>query len=294
MVPFRDRLHHPSIILADGAMGTMLLERGLKPGDCPERVNLENPDLLEDITRRYLAAGAEIVQTNTFGGSPLRLTLHGLESRYEEINARAVAAARSAASDRAYIAASFGPSGRLLEPYGDAPKHMVLESFRKQAVVLVAEGVDAVCVETMIDIAEATLAIRAIRSVSHSIPVIATMTFDQTSHGFFTVMGSGIVQAVEGLTAAGADCVGANCGNGIAAMIAIAREFRKSTTMPVAIRSNAGLPLMEAGRAFYPETPDYMAEQSRTLSALGVTIIGGCCGTTPEHITALKRVLLPR
>jgi 5-methyltetrahydrofolate--homocysteine methyltransferase len=291
MIPFRERLLQPGIILADGAMGTMLLERGVKPGDCPERINLDNPPLLEEIARRYHAAGAEIVQTNTFGGSPLALSRHGLESRMEEINARGVAAARRAVSDHAYVSASFGPSGRLLEPYGDTSEAVIFEAFRSQAAVLVAEGVDIVCVETMIDMAEAVLAVRAIRSVSASIPIIATMTFEQTPRGFFTVMGTDIPGAAEGLRAAGADIVGANCGNGIVAMAAIARDFRACTAIPVAVRANAGLPRMEDGKPLYPESPAFMADESRAIIALGVKIIGGCCGTTPEHVAALKKII---
>jgi 5-methyltetrahydrofolate--homocysteine methyltransferase len=293
MIPFQERLRQPGIILADGAMGTMLLERGVKPGDCPERINIDNPALLEEITRRYHAAGAEIVQTNTFGGSPLQLSRHGLESRTEEINARAVAAARRVVSDRAYVSASFGPSGRILEPYGDAAEEMVFDSFRTQAAALIAEGVDIVCVETMIDLAEAVLAIRAVRSISASIPIIATMTFENTPRGFFTVMGTDIPGAAGGLSAAGADIVGANCGNGIATMALIAREFRACGAIPVAVRANAGIPRMEDGKPVYPESPAFMAEESRAISALGVKIIGGCCGTTPEHVAELRRIIGP-
>jgi 5-methyltetrahydrofolate--homocysteine methyltransferase len=291
MIAFRERLRRPGTILADGAMGTMLLERGVKPGDCPERINIDNPALLEEISRKYHAAGAEIVQTNTFGGSPLQLSRHGLDSRMEEINARGVAAARRAVSDAGYVAASFGPSGRVLEPYGDTSQEMVYEAFRKQAAVLVAEGVDLVCVETMIDVTEAVLAVRAIRSVSTSITVAATMTFEQTARGFFTIMGTDIPGAAEALCAAGADIVGANCGNGIAAMAAIAQEFRACTAAPVAVRANAGLPGISNGKPVYPETPDFMAGQSRAIIAFGVKIIGGCCGTTPEHTAALRRLL---
>jgi 5-methyltetrahydrofolate--homocysteine methyltransferase len=168
---------------------------------------------------------------------------------------------------------------------------MVYDAFRRQAAILIAEGVDIVCVETMIDLAEAVLAIRAVRSVSASIPVIATMTFEQTPRGFFTIMGTDIPGAAVGLNAAGADIVGANCGNGIAAMALIAREFCACAKAPVAVRANAGIPRMEGGKPVYPESPAFMAEESRAISALGVKIIGGCCGTTPEHVAELRRMI---
>jgi 5-methyltetrahydrofolate--homocysteine methyltransferase len=288
MLPLRERLLQPGVILADGAMGTMLLQRGLKPGECPERFNIEKPEVLEEIAHLYLKAGAEIVQTNTFGGSPLKLAHYGLEGKTEEINIRAVSAARRAIGNRAYLSGTCGPSGRMLEPYGEASPEMVFESFLRQLKVLITEGVDLISIETMTDLTEAKLAVRAARLLSSSVPVCATLTFDATPRGFFTIMGTSIDQAVEGLTQAGADLIGSNCGNGILNMIEIAKEFVGKSRLPVVIQSNAGIPKIEDGVAVYPETPDFMAEQSRVLFKLGVKIIGGCCGTTPEHIAAMK------
>lgn len=292
--PFAHRLRQAGVIIADGAMGTMLFQRGLRPGDCPERITLDAPAILGEIARLYLAAGAEIVQTNTFGASPLKLASYGLESRTGEINARAVEAVRAAVDDRAYIAASCGPSGRILEPYGDAAPELVYESFRSQVSAIVTAGVDLICIETMTDLHEATLAIKAAKSVSSSTPVSASMTFDPTPKGFRTVMGTSIEQAVRGLTDAGADIIGSNCGNGIQRMVAIAEEFMRLTTLPVIIQSNAGLPAIKDGQTVYPETPEFMTQESRKLIAAGVKIVGGCCGTTPEHIAALVRALRDR
>lgn len=291
LIPLAQRLRQPGVIVADGAMGTMLLQSGLKLGECPERINLDAPSTLETIARMYLEAEAEIIQTNTFGGSPLKLAMYGLEDQTEEINARAVQAVRNVVGDRAYISASCGPCGRILEPYGDASAELVRESFKRQLKAIVAAGVDLICIETMTDLHEATLAIRAAKSLAPSIPVFATMTFDPTPKGFRTIMGTSIKQAVEGLTDMGADVIGSNCGNGILNMCTIAEEFVKLSRLPVIIQSNAGLPTIKDGKAIYPESPEFMAEQSRKLIKLGVRIIGGCCGTSPEHTSALAKTV---
>lgn len=281
------------ILVGDGAIGTLLIERGLASGESPEAWNLSRPEVLEEIARRYREAGADLIQTNSFGASPLKLARHGLSERAEEINRRAVEIARSGAGGGALIAASCGPSGRILRPYGDADPQEVFESFLRQARALVAAGAQAVCVETMSDLAEAMLAVKAAKSVSPALPVLATMTFDRTRRGFFTIMGNDVSSAAAGLADAGADVVGSNCGNGIENMIAIAREFRATTRLPLLIRSNAGMPQIDGERAVYPESPAFMAEKSRELVEAGVSIIGGCCGTTPEHVRALRAMVEP-
>lgn len=286
-----DRLIEGEVLVADGAMGTMLLQRGLKAGDCPERMNLEQPEILEEIAKLYLQAGADIIQTNTFGASPLKLSQYSLRDRTEEINAEAVRAVRKVIGDGAYLSASCGPCGRLLKPHGDVSPQEVAETFRRQMKALVLEGVDMICIETMTDLEEARLAIEASKSVSPFTPVCATMTFDPTPNGFFTIMGVSIEQAARGLAHAGADIIGSNCGNGIENMIKIAAEFRKHTTLPLIIQSNAGLPEMKENQLVYSETPEFFAEGSRELLECGVNIIGGCCGTTPDHIAAIRKVV---
>jgi len=289
MLPILERLKSPGVLVADGAMGTMLLERGLEMGQCPEKMNLERPEVLTEIARLYLEAGADIIQTNTFGGSPLKLAQYDLDRQTEEINVAAVRAVRKAIGDKAYLSASCGPCGRLLKPYGDAEPSEVAEGFRRQIRALVAQGVDMICVETMTDLAEARLAVEAARAVAGDIAVAATMTFDATPRGFFTMMGVSIQQAVEGLSEAGADIVGSNCGNGIENMLKIAAEFAEHSSLPLLIQSNAGLPELKDGKAVYSEKPEFMAEESMKLVDCGVRIIGGCCGTTPEHIAALRK-----
>jgi 5-methyltetrahydrofolate--homocysteine methyltransferase len=289
--PLLERLAVGDILVADGAMGTMLFARGLQPGDCPEKVNLEHPDWLEEIARAYLEAGAEIIQTNTFGGSPLKLAQYGLDARTEEINIAAVRAVRRAVGDRALVSASCGPTGRMLLPYGDVEPDTMREAFERQLGAVLAEGVDIVCVETMTDLNEAKIAVQTARRLSPEVPIMATMTFDPTPRGFFTVMGVSVEQAAHGLAEAGANIVGSNCGNGIENMVKIAAEFRKRTELPLIIQSNAGLPEMRDGQAVYTETPEFMAEKAQQLLDIGISIIGGCCGTTPGHIRALRAVV---
>lgn len=267
------------------------MKRGLSPGACPERMNLDAINVLEDIAGEYFEAGAELIQTNTFGASPLKLDAYGLRERAEEINQRAVDAVRRAVGDRAYVSASCGPSGRILEPYGDTQEEVVYESFRRQIGALVAAGVDLICIETMTDLREAVLAVRAAKSVVGTIPVAVSMTFDPTPGGFRTVMGNRIEDAVRELTEAGADIIGSNCGHGIQQMAKIAGEFLARSTLPVIIQSNAGLPIVRGGEVIYPEDPFFMAGECSKLASAGVRIIGGCCGTTPAHIAAIASAL---
>lgn len=290
------RIKAGEVLVADGAIGTMLIGKGFNSGECLESINLSQPEIIEDIARRYLKAGAEIIQTNTFGASPLKLSLYSLDDRIDEINRSAVRAVKQAVGDDACISGSCGPSGRILRPFGDADPDDVFRSFKMQMAALVKGGVDLVCIETMTDINEAILAVKAARSVSQSIPVMATMTFDSTPRGFHTIMGVSTETAAIELEKAGADIIGSNCGNGIEKMIEIARDFKKYTSLPLIIQSNAGLPEMKGDRLIYRETPEFMAEKARELVSAGVSIIGGCCGTTPEHIAAIRKMVdsLPR
>ncbi len=287
MLTFRQRLASNTII-GDGGWGALLGDRGLPAGAAPERWTLEKPEIIEEIARAYVDARAELITTNTFGGSPIRLAQHRLGDRVEEINRRAVEIVRKAAAGRAFVSASIGPTGRLLAPLGDADPADVERGFAQQAGVLVDAGADLVCIETMTDLEEALLAVRAVRSVSAEIPVIATMTFDLTPRGPFTVMGVSVPQAAGALAAAGADVVGSNCGAGVEEMLVVAEAFLACANVPVAIQPNAGLPLLKDGRLTYPDSPARFAEAVAPLAARGVRILGGCCGTTPAHIHALR------
>ena len=291
MTTFVDRLNSGPILLADGAMGTMLIQSGLEPGHPPESVTLSNPGALEEVARVYLNAGADVIQTNTFGASPARLSTYGLDDKTEELNEAAVRAVRNVVADRAYVAGSCGPSGKLLQPYGDVAPEQLYEGFRRQTDSLIAAGVDCVFVETMIDLHEARLAVQAVKDSSSHTPVVVTMTFDPTPRGFYTIMGVDVETAAVQLAEAGADGVGSNCGNGIENMVAIARDFKAACDLPLIIQSNAGMPQTVGGEVVYGETPEFMAEEAKGLVSSGVSVIGGCCGTTPEHIAALRAVV---
>jgi 5-methyltetrahydrofolate--homocysteine methyltransferase len=285
------RLGRGEILVADGAMGSLLMERGLESGQCPEELNLTSPGLLEEIAGLYLEAGADIVQTNTFGGSPLKLAAFSLDHRAAEVNGEAVAAVRRAVDGRAYLSASCGPSGRILKPYGDTAPEEVGESFEVQMLAFAEAGCDLICIETMIDLQEMLLALSAAKRVAPGIPVMATMTFNSTPRGYFTVMGDTVAEAAGALADAGADVVGSNCGNGTENMIEIAREFREHTSLPLVIQSNAGLPEVHGGDVVYPESPEFMAGKVPELLDAGVSVIGGCCGTTPEHIHRIREAV---
>lgn len=287
MRSFRERLETGTIV-GDGGWGTMLAERGLPPGAPPELWTLERPDAIAQIARAYLDAGAELITTNTFGGSPMRLAQHHLEDHLEEVNRKGVEIVRNAVGGRALVSASMGPTGRLLAPLGDADPAAVLAGFERQAAALAEAGTDLVCIETMTDLEEAVLAVRAVRSVAPDLPVVATMTFEWTPRGAFTVMGTSVAAACEGLAAAGADVVGANCGGGMDETTRVAEECLRSTALPVAIQPNAGLPRLERGRLRWPAEPEAFAAALVALASKGVRVIGGCCGTTPEHIRALR------
>ena len=286
-----ERLKKGEILVADGAMGTMLFERGLRSGDCPELLNLSKPEILEEIAQIYFEAGADIIQTNTFGGSPPKLSDYGLEDKCEEINSKAVECVRKVIGDNAYISGSCGPSGRLLKPYGDTETEILLAGFERQMDALMKAGIDIICIETMTDLHEATLAVRAAKNINPDIPVMVSMTFDKIPKGYYTIMGVNIEDAVKGLEDAGADIIGSNCGNGIDNMIEIAIQIKELSDRPILIQSNAGIPENRNGEIVYPESPSYFEDKTLELIKAGVSIIGGCCGTTPEHILAIRKVV---
>lgn len=291
MASLLERIAAGETLLADGAMGTMLQARGLEPGGCPEAFNLERPEVLEEIARLYREAGSDIVLTNTFGGSPLKLSAYGLEERCEEIQRAGIRAARSGAGPGALVALSCGPCGHLLQPYGEADPGRVAEGFRRQIAAAAVEGIDLVCVETMTDLNEALLALGAAKEAAPGLPVSVTMTFDETPRGFYTIMGTSVERAGGALAEAGADLIGSNCGNGVEAMVRIAAELGAQGALPLVIQSNAGLPRIRGAEIVYPESPEFMAARVPALLESGVRLLGGCCGTTPAHIARFRRAL---
>jgi 5-methyltetrahydrofolate--homocysteine methyltransferase len=279
------------VLVADGGWGTMLMRRGLSLGACPELWCLERPDDVREVARGYAAAGAEVLMTNSFGASRLALERHGLADRAAEINERAARLSREAAGPDRFVFGSVGPTGRLLVA-GDVTPESLAEAFGEQAAALVAGGVDALCVETMIDVEEARLAVRAAREHG-GITVACTFTFQKSAHGaYHTAMGVTPEAAVRAALAAGADIVGANCGRGIAEMVEIVRAMRAlEPEAPILAQANAGLPVHVDGGDVYPETPESMAARVPELVDAGAGIVGGCCGTTPAHVLAMRRAV---
>jgi 5-methyltetrahydrofolate--homocysteine methyltransferase len=289
-LPFLQAIRERVLVL-DGAMGTMLQERGLKPGQSPEELNLTMPDVVASVHREYLEAGADILVTNTFGGTREKLAHYGLEDRLGEINARAVEIARQVAGGHAYVAASMGPTGRFVEPVGDLSFDAMAGLFREQAAALIGAGADLITLETFLDIKEARAAVIAIREISPTIPVIAMLTFDDNGR---SVLGTPPEAAAITLEGVGADIVGSNCGLGVDGIYDILAAMRRVTRLPLISQANAGLPVLKDGRTVFPGTPEEMTAFHDRMLALGVRIIGGCCGTTPAHIRAIKEALAER
>jgi 5-methyltetrahydrofolate--homocysteine methyltransferase len=288
-----DRIIQGEILVCDGATGSLLMDRAREylQGTCPEFINLSHPEIIEDISGLYIKAGADIIETNTFGGSPLKLADYSLDDKTEEINNAAIIAAKSASKNKAYIAASIGPSGRLLKPFGDTEPKEIYDSFYRQIKVIIDTGADMIIIETMTDLNEASLAVEATRNISSSIPIAVSMTYNSTPRGYFTIMGISVEVASNKLGDLGVDIIGSNCGNGIENLVLIAKEHKKHSTLPLLIQANAGIPELREATPVYPESPEFMAENCKELIETGVSIIGGCCGTTPEHINAIRKLV---
>lgn len=275
-------------VVTDGAWGTELQARGLQSGDLPDLWNLTHPERVAAVAQAYVAAGSRVILTNTFGANRLRLTGHGLADRVAEINQRGVELSRQAAGTRAYVFASIGPSGRMLMT-GDTSAAELTEAFTEQARALAAGGADALVVETMSDLEEAKLALAAAKATG--LPVVVCMVFDAGRDKDRTMMGATPEQVAHELTAAGADVIGANCGVGIERYVPVCRRLKATTDRPVWIKANAGLPVLESGRVVYHTTPAEFAGHAPELVAAGASFIGGCCGTTPDFIRALRAQL---
>lgn len=291
MTNFFERLKQEKVLVSDGAIGSLLFEKGLNPGDCPERFNLEHPEVLAEIAQAYLQAGADIIQTNTFGASPLKLSDYNLDDKTKDINQKAVEIVKQVVNSKTFISGSVGPTGKMLLPYGDIEPTVMKENYKRQIGILIESGVDLLCIETMTDLNEAVIAIQSAREISSDIPIIATMTFDVIPQGCVTIMGHGLAKVCNKLEETGANVIGSNCGNGTKNMITIAKEFIANSKLPVIIQSNAGIPTIIDDQVFYQETPEEFANFTKILIELGVSIIGGCCGTTPNHIRAIRQIV---
>lgn len=277
-------------IITDGAWGTQLQAVGLAPGECPDLWNLSHPEQVVAVGRAYVDTGSQLILTNTFGANRIRLAEAGMAERAAEINRAGVELSRRAADGRALVAASLGPTGKMLMA-GDVTEEEVRDAFLEQARALSEAGADALVIETMSDVAEAVIAVAAARTTG--LPVIACAVFDSGKEKDRTMMGQTPEQVAGALVAAGADVVGANCGQGIAGFVPVCQRLKAAAAArPIWIKANAGLPELVDGSVVYRTTPAEFASWTPALLAAGASFLGGCCGTTPSHISALRAEVL--
>ena len=275
-------------VLTDGAWGTQMQARGLDVGACPDEWNLSNPQAVEEVARAYVDAGSQVIITNTFGATRFSLARHGLEDKVVEINRAGAEISKRAAGDRAKVFASIGPSGVMLM-MGEVAPDQLRDAFATQAQALADGGADGLVVETMSDPAEAKLAVEAARTTG--LPVVACMVFDSGKDHDRTMMGTTPEDAAKMLAEAGADCIGSNCGQGIEGFLPICQRLHAASDRPIWIKANAGLPEIVAGETVYKQTPEGFADHVPGLIEAGASFVGGCCGTTPEFIRAVRNRL---
>jgi 5-methyltetrahydrofolate--homocysteine methyltransferase len=290
MDDFLSRLKSGRVAVADGAMGTMLQSVGLPVGGSPEAWLLENPDPVCGVHRAYVEAGADLILTCTFGGTRTRLKRPGLSGRVAEVNRRAVEVAREAAGDRAYVAGDIGPLGEFLAPMGKITYEQAVDIFAEQARALAEAGVDVLYVETMSDLNEARAAVEGAQQVNSGVPITITLSFDRNG---WTNMGVSPEQAAKTLLAMGVDGIGANCGATLEMTEGALATMHEVAPQAILIaKPNAGKPRMVKREEVYDATPADMAEYARKFVALGARIVGGCCGSTPEHIRAIAQAMV--
>jgi len=279
------------VLVSDGAWGTFLQKKGLLPGECPEQWNIIRPNDVFDIAQSYIEAGSDMIETNSFGGNYFKLKGYGLQAQVFELNKAAAEISRKAAGSERFVLGSVGPTGKLLM-MEEVTELELYDAFKEQSMALEAGGADAIVIETMTDLEEARIAVKA-ASENTGCEVICTMTFDKILSGEYrTMMGISPAEMTETLVEAGAAIIGANCGNGIADMIGIVKEIRKvNAEVPILIHANAGMPQYCDGETTFPETPSDMAGRVKEIIDAGANIIGGCCGTTPDHIFKVHQVV---
>jgi 5-methyltetrahydrofolate--homocysteine methyltransferase len=281
-------------LLLDGGCGRALMERGFQAGECPEEWNISHPSEVEDIHRSFYAAGSDIVNTNTFGGTGMRLEAHGFSARAVEFNeaaARLATGVRDREFPGRWVAGDIGPCGRMVRPMGDAEPDALRATFAEQARALVAGGVDLLDIETMFDLTEASIAVEEAVRAAEGRPVLASMAFKPAARGFRTMMGVSPEQAVAALKDAGADLVGCNCEITCEPMAGLVPVMAGLAGGVTCAQPNAGQPRLEAGETVYLETPEHFASVVATYPSLGAGIVGGCCGTPPASIAALAAAL---
>lgn len=285
MSPLIEELLRHGPVVTDGAWGTQLQQRGLPSGDCPDAWNLSHASQVEEVPRAYVEAGSRIVLTNTFRANRLALASYGLAESVAEINRKGVEISLRAAGEQAMVFGSIGPSGKLLLTEEVSPDELQ-QAFEQQAVALADAGAAGLVVETMSDLVEAKIALAAAKSTG--LPVVACMVFDSGKDLDRTLMGNSAQSIASELTEAGADVIGANCGQGISSYINVCRQLRAATALPLWIKANAGVPQIVDGEVVYRTTAEEFAQFAPALVAAGAQFIGGCCGTDPEFISRLR------
>jgi len=285
---WRERLEEQGYLITDGAWGTQLSQKGLKAGEAPELWNVERPDDVLSVAVSYVEAGSDIILTNTFGGSSIKLSKSGLQQKARALNEKGARLSRQAAGQKTLVFASIGPCGDFMEPLGTLSRQSVVDSFAEQIEACMAGGADAVVAETFTDLEEAKAALEAARSVG-TFPVVVSMTYEKGQAGFATMMGVRPHQAAKELEEAGADAVGVNCGMGVDGAVDVVELLRQSTSLPIWAKPNAGLPQLVNGETVFKETPEQMAAKVPSLLRAGASHVGGCCGTTPAHLRAFVK-----
>lgn len=276
-------------LVGDGATGTQLQAAGLVSGQCAEAWNLSHPEAVAAVARAYAEAGAGVVTSNTFGGSPAKLASSGLEARCEELNALGVRLAREAVGEAVFVAGDLGPSGQLLEPYGDMPLAEARAGFIRQIAGLSEGGADCILIETMMDLTEAIIAVEAAREAAPDLPVYCTLSFQENGR---TVFGVTPEQAAERLAEAGVDGMGLNCGVGSVQAVGVVEAFVRATPLPVIVQPNAGMPRLVDGVTVFDETPEEIAANAKRFRDMGARWLGACCGSTPDHIRAIAQAVM--
>ena len=288
MKGFRERLQNNEVVVFDGGVGTYLYEKGIYINTCFDELNITNPDIVSEVHRDYVTAGADVIETNTFGANRFKLAPHGLEPKVFEINLKGAQLAKAAARGEVLVAGSVGPLGVQIEPLGKLSYDEARDAFKEQVRGLLDGGVDLIVLETFALVAELNQAIRAVKELNRDIPVMAQVTINDDGN---LLSGATLESFVKGVENTGVDALGLNCSVGPRAMLDALETLKTLTAMPISVQPNAGLPQNIGGRNIYMTSPEYMAEYAKRFIQTGATIVGGCCGTNPEHIRAIRRAV---
>lgn len=277
------------VVILDGAMGSLLINLGLEPGTPPEYWNISHPEKIQKIHLDYFNAGSDVVLTNTFGGSRMKLSAHKHGHSVERYNKKAVELAKEICPENCYVAGDIGPSGAFLPPVGNVTVDDFYNNFLEQAGYLADAGVDFFFIETMVDLKEAEAAVKATRRVSNK-PIFASITYQLTKRGYFTIMGNTVIDCVQTLEKAGVNVIGANCTIGSAEMINLIFLLSQETNLPISAKPNAGIPILQEGKTIYPTSAEDFSNDICEIINKGARVVGGCCGTIPAYISKIKEL----